>query len=91
MGRSPALVMYIIQKAKMRYALEVHAGLIEELRVTRAQAKEEKEKKEAMLDNLIKTVFGSFYSYHTNHSPKAGTPDAAAASAPCASGVSTAT
>jgi hypothetical protein len=32
MGRSPALVMYIIQKAKMRYALEIHAGLIEELR-----------------------------------------------------------
>jgi len=32
MGRSPALVMYIIQKAKMRYALETHAALIEELR-----------------------------------------------------------
>lgn len=58
MGRSPALVMYIIQKAKMRYALETHAALIEELRVTRAQAKEEKAKKEVMLDELIKTVFG---------------------------------
>lgn len=58
MGRSPALVMYIIEKAKMRYALETHMALIEELRVTRAQAKEEKDKKEVMLDNLIKTVFG---------------------------------
>ncbi|KAG1845146.1 hypothetical protein F4604DRAFT_210568 [Suillus subluteus] len=58
MGRSPALVMYVIQKAKMRYALETHAALIEELRVTRAQAKEEKAKKEAMLDELIRTVFG---------------------------------
>ncbi|KAG0697826.1 hypothetical protein DFH29DRAFT_944439 [Suillus ampliporus] len=58
MGRTPALVMYIIQKAKMRYALETHAALIEELRITRAQAKEEKGKKEAMLDDLIKTVFG---------------------------------
>jgi hypothetical protein len=58
MGRSPALVMYIIQKAKMRYALETHAALIEELRIARAQAKDEKVKKEAMLDELIKTVFG---------------------------------
>ncbi|KAG1742435.1 hypothetical protein EDB19DRAFT_614332 [Suillus lakei] len=58
MGRTPALVMYIIQKAKMRYALDIHTALIEELRITRAQAKEEKVKKEAMLDDLIKTVFG---------------------------------
>ncbi|KAG1895294.1 uncharacterized protein F5891DRAFT_1059403 [Suillus fuscotomentosus] len=58
MGRTPALVMYVIQKAKMRYALETHAALIEELRVTRAQAKDEKLKKETMLDELIKSVFG---------------------------------
>ncbi|KAG2354238.1 hypothetical protein BDR07DRAFT_1474459 [Suillus spraguei] len=58
MGRTPAMVMYIIQKAKMRYALETHAALIEELRVARAQAKDEKVKKEAMLDELIRTVFG---------------------------------
>lgn len=58
MGRTPALVMYIIQKAKMRYAIDTHTALIEELRITRAQAKEEKVKKEAMLDELIKTVFG---------------------------------
>ncbi|KAG2340084.1 hypothetical protein BDR05DRAFT_967316 [Suillus weaverae] len=58
MGRTPALVMYIIQKAKMRYAIDTHTALIEELRVTRAQAKEEKVKKEAMLDELIRTVFG---------------------------------
>lgn len=31
MGRSPALVRYVIQKAKLRYALEMHAALIEEL------------------------------------------------------------
>jgi len=42
----------------MRYALETHAALIEELRVVRAQAREEKLKKEAMLDDLIKSVFG---------------------------------
>ncbi|KAG9312515.1 hypothetical protein JVU11DRAFT_6909 [Chiua virens] len=58
LGRSPALVKYAIQKAKMRYALETHAALIEELRVARAQVGEEKLKKEAMLDDLIKTVFG---------------------------------
>ncbi|KAF8840111.1 hypothetical protein BDN67DRAFT_990511 [Paxillus ammoniavirescens] len=58
MGRSPTLVKYVIQKAKMRYALETHAALIEELRVTRTQAQEEKLKKEAMLDDLLKAVFG---------------------------------
>ncbi|KIJ67187.1 hypothetical protein HYDPIDRAFT_107907 [Hydnomerulius pinastri MD-312] len=58
MGRSPALVKYVIQKAKMRYAVETHAALVEELRVARAQAREEKLKKEAMLDDLLKAVFG---------------------------------
>ncbi|KAF9240850.1 hypothetical protein BU15DRAFT_61181 [Melanogaster broomeanus] len=42
MGRSPTLVKYVIQKAKMRFALETHAALIEELRVARTQAREEK-------------------------------------------------
>ena len=32
LGRSPALVKYVVQKAKWRYALEAHAALIEELR-----------------------------------------------------------
>lgn len=32
LGRPPALVKYVIQKAKWRYALETHAALIEELR-----------------------------------------------------------
>ena len=32
MGRTPALVKYIIQKAKLRYALDTHEALIEELR-----------------------------------------------------------
>ncbi|KAG6334350.1 hypothetical protein ID866_4741 [Astraeus odoratus] len=58
MGRPPSMVKYIIQKAKMRYALETHAALIEELRVARTQVKEEKIKKEAMLDDLLKVVFG---------------------------------
>ncbi|KAL4072064.1 hypothetical protein J3A83DRAFT_2962657 [Scleroderma citrinum] len=58
MGRPPSMVKYVIQKAKMRYALETHAALIEELRVARAQAREEKLKKEAMLDDLLKVVFG---------------------------------
>ena len=32
LGRSPALVKYVVQKAKWRYALEMHGALIEELR-----------------------------------------------------------
>ncbi|KAI6021016.1 hypothetical protein EDC04DRAFT_2734961 [Pisolithus marmoratus] len=67
MGRSPSLVKYIIQKAKMRYALETHAALIEELRVARTQAKEEKMKKEAMLDDLLRAVFG--YGHFINFHP----------------------
>ncbi|KAI9463869.1 hypothetical protein HD554DRAFT_1297484 [Boletus coccyginus] len=58
LGRPPALVKYVIQKAKWQYALETHAALIEELRVVRAQVGEEKLKKEVMLDDLIKTMFG---------------------------------
>jgi hypothetical protein len=48
MGRSPALVMYIIQKAKMRYALETHTSLIEELRCAA----------------LIRIVFAALISSH---------------------------
>ncbi|OJA18531.1 hypothetical protein AZE42_06656 [Rhizopogon vesiculosus] len=81
MGRTPALVKYIIQKAKLRYALETHEALIEELRIVRAQAKEEKVKKEAILDDLIKTTFGEEAAaplitpilpvYHPSHPPSA--------------------
>lgn len=32
LGRTPALVKYVVQKAKWQYALETHGALIEELR-----------------------------------------------------------
>ncbi|KAH7905929.1 hypothetical protein BJ138DRAFT_1017006 [Hygrophoropsis aurantiaca] len=58
MGRSPSQVLYVVEKAKLRYALETHAGLIEELRVVRAEVRHEQAAKEAMLDDLLRESFG---------------------------------
>ncbi|KAH7917599.1 hypothetical protein BV22DRAFT_1026063 [Leucogyrophana mollusca] len=58
MGRAPAQVKYLVEKAKLRYAMEMHAGLIEELRITRAEARREKDAKDAMLDDLLRDSFG---------------------------------
>ncbi|KAJ6581880.1 hypothetical protein B0H19DRAFT_1116831 [Mycena capillaripes] len=59
MGRSPAMVMYLLMKAKHRYALQQHEQLMEELRVIRAELKREKDEKELALDNLLRGYFGS--------------------------------
>lgn len=61
MDRSPAMVMYILMKAKQKYALEQHDQLLEELRVAKEELKTEKDKKEAMLDSLLKVSFGLVY------------------------------
>ncbi|KAJ7656346.1 hypothetical protein DFH06DRAFT_1199313 [Mycena polygramma] len=59
LGRSPAMVMYLLMKAKHRYAMQQHGQLMEELRVTRAELKREKDEKELALDNLLRGYFGS--------------------------------
>lgn len=61
LGRSPSMVMYLLMKAKHRYALEQHESLIEELRVTKAELKKEKEDKERALDALLAGLFGCVY------------------------------
>lgn len=58
LGRLPAMVMYLLMKAKHRYALEQHEQLLEELRVVRAELKREKEEKEGALDRVLRGVFG---------------------------------
>ncbi|KAF8216826.1 hypothetical protein K438DRAFT_1901439 [Mycena galopus ATCC 62051] len=59
LGRSPAQVMYLIMKAKHRYAAQQHEQLQEELRAIRAQLKKEKDEKELALDNLLRGYFGT--------------------------------
>ncbi|KAJ7504130.1 hypothetical protein B0H11DRAFT_1709733 [Mycena galericulata] len=61
MGRSPEMVMYLLMKAKHRYALQQHDQLQEELRIIRAELKKEKDEKEVALDNLLRGYFGSEY------------------------------
>ncbi|KAF8630580.1 hypothetical protein AX17_005392 [Amanita inopinata Kibby_2008] len=58
MGRTPAMIMYLLMKAKHKYALEQHESLLEELRVARAELKREKEDKESMLDQYLVSAFG---------------------------------
>ncbi|KAJ7464632.1 hypothetical protein FB451DRAFT_1264131 [Mycena latifolia] len=59
MGRSPAMVMYLLVKAKHRYAMQQHEQLLEELRIIRAELKKEKDEKELALDALLRGCFGA--------------------------------
>ncbi|KAF8742574.1 hypothetical protein AX14_003608 [Amanita brunnescens Koide BX004] len=58
MGRTPAMIMYLLMKAKHRYALKENESLLEELRVARAELKREKDQKEMMLDRYLLSAFG---------------------------------
>jgi len=58
MGRTPALIMYLLMKAKHKYALKENESLLEELRVARAELKREKDQKEVMLDRYLLSTFG---------------------------------
>ncbi|KAJ7581391.1 hypothetical protein C8J56DRAFT_1057379 [Mycena floridula] len=59
LGRSPEMVMYLLMKAKHRYALEQHEYLLEELRVARAELKKQKEEKDITVDHVLRSLFGS--------------------------------
>ena len=58
MGRSPAMVRYLIIKAKHKHALQEHECLIEELRSVRAEQNYWYEKKEEVLDEFLRANFG---------------------------------
>lgn len=57
MGRSPAMVQYLLTKAKHRWLLDEHEALLEELRVVRYQEGQWREHKDAMLSRLLVTEF----------------------------------
>jgi len=63
------MVMYLLMKAKHRYALEQHESLLEELRVTKAELKKERDEKEAMLDQLLGTMLGPQAEPLMSHMP----------------------
>ncbi|KAI0065183.1 hypothetical protein BV25DRAFT_1822299 [Artomyces pyxidatus] len=53
MGRRIPMVNYLIMKAKMRFALEQHGSLVEELRVLRAEEQEMRAGKDEALDRVL--------------------------------------
>ncbi|KAG6903436.1 hypothetical protein C0995_005459 [Termitomyces sp. Mi166 len=58
-GRTPAMVMYLLMKAKHRYALEQHESILEELRLAKSELQEQRNRKDAALDQLLGAMFGS--------------------------------
>ncbi|PIL32560.1 transcription factor [Ganoderma sinense ZZ0214-1] len=66
MGRSQPQVRYMLMKAKHKWVLEQHEALVEELRVLRHEEKCWKERKDALLDELLKKQFGPQAEQLTN-------------------------
>ena len=57
-GRAPAMVKYLVMKAKFLFALEQHSTLMEELRVLRAEERALRQEKDDALDSVMRTEFG---------------------------------
>ncbi|OSC96980.1 hypothetical protein PYCCODRAFT_1440594 [Trametes coccinea BRFM310] len=66
MGRSHTQVRYMLMKAKHKWVLEQHEALLEELRVLRHEEKCWKERKDALLDELLRRQFGPQAEQLTN-------------------------
>lgn len=64
MGRTPAMVRYLLMKAKYRWILEQHESLLEELRVHRYEEKCWRERKDALLDELLRAHFGYVFNVY---------------------------
>lgn len=62
LGRTPAMVKYILLKAKSSHLLEEHAHLIEELRMVRHEEQQWRERKDVLLDQVLRANFG--YVFH---------------------------
>lgn len=58
LGRTPAMVKYILLKARHSHLLEEHAHLIEELRMVRHEEQQWRERKDALLDEVLRANFG---------------------------------
>ncbi|KAF6752624.1 hypothetical protein DFP72DRAFT_1070194 [Ephemerocybe angulata] len=58
LGRTPAMVMYLLMKAKYKHAMEQHEDLQEQLKVMKTETKRERELKEEALDQFLEQCFG---------------------------------
>ncbi|KAF9524245.1 hypothetical protein CPB83DRAFT_861685 [Crepidotus variabilis] len=58
MGKSTAKAMYLLTKAKLRYMIEQHNLLTEELKAARMELEREKVEKETALDDLLHRMLG---------------------------------
>jgi hypothetical protein len=57
-GRPPAMVKYLVTKAKYVFAIEQHSSLLEELRVLRAEESALRRGKDEALDSVMRLEFG---------------------------------
>jgi len=57
-GRTPAMVMYLLMKARHRYASEQHELLLEELKTMRQELQHVRDEKERALDDVFRGYFG---------------------------------
>lgn len=62
-GRAPAMVKYLVMKAKFTFALEQHSTLMEELRVLRAEECALRQGKDDALDSVMRMEFGWVLSF----------------------------
>jgi hypothetical protein len=58
LGRSQAMIRYILVKARHRVALEQHEALLEELRIVRATETRWRKAKEKILMNVVMAEYG---------------------------------
>ncbi|KAF9073523.1 hypothetical protein BDP27DRAFT_1417010 [Rhodocollybia butyracea] len=58
MGKPPEMVLYILMKAKYKYALERQELLTEELRLASTELVRVREEKDAMMDRVLHATFG---------------------------------
>ena len=56
LGRSPAMVMYLLMKAKHNRAREQNELLLEQLKAVKVELKEEKDEKDASLDQFFQVM-----------------------------------
>ena len=57
-GRTIAHARYLVMKAKLSYATEVHHALIEELRAARAEESRARMEKDNVLNEVLHVTFG---------------------------------
>jgi len=58
MGHTPEKVMYLVMKAKHRFALEQNEQLQERLKATKSEVRKEKGKRDHALDDLLRRMLG---------------------------------